>query len=243
MNGDIVIGDIHAYRASAGDGGPHPGLILIHEIWGLVDHIRNVANRFAAAGYTVVAPNLFHGTTFDTTGAKELAAELFNPATRDAAQAKMRALTAPIRMPEFAAVATAKLKRCVDYMLKDEPVGGQVAVVGFCFGGTYSFHLAANDRRIKAAVPFYGQPPGQDEIARLQCPVLAFYGDQDAGLMETLPQLKDDMKTAGKRFDAVVYEGAGHAFFNDENARMYRPRAAADSWEGTLAFLDDTLGA
>jgi carboxymethylenebutenolidase len=118
-----------------------------------------------------------------------------------------------------------------------------VGVTGFCFGGSYTFHLAAHDTRIKAAVPFYGQPPAPDEIPQITCPILAFYGDQDANLMQSLPQLKEDMARDNKQFEAVVYPGAGHAFFNDTNAYMYNPGFAKDAWEKTLAFLHKHLAA
>jgi carboxymethylenebutenolidase len=114
-------------------------------------------------------------------------------------------------------------------------------VVGFCFGGTYSFHLAAHDPRVKVAVPFYGQPPTEAEIPNIACPVLAFYGDQDANLMQTLPALKENMQKNGKPFEAIVYPGVGHAFFNDTNTRAYNREAAQDAWGKTLAFLKANL--
>jgi carboxymethylenebutenolidase len=83
----------------------------------------------------------------------------------------------------------------------------------------------------------------QDEIPRIDCPVLAFYGDQDTGLIQSLPKLKEDMTKSGKNFEAVVYPNAGHAFFNDTNARMYNPAAAKDAWEKVLTFLKKNLKA
>jgi carboxymethylenebutenolidase len=112
-----------------------------------------------------------------------------------------------------------------------------VSVLGFCFGGTYSFNLAAHDDRIKHAVPFYGHAPSEDNLKNIQCPILAFYGDEDANLMESLPQLKEDMEKNGKDFEAVVYTGVGHAFFNDTNEHAYDATSAEDAWNKTLAFL------
>jgi len=155
----------------------------------------------------------------------------------------MRELIAPVMAPEFAQRATAKLKQCVDHLVSDEHTNGQIGVLGFCFGGSYSFYLAANDRQIKAAVPFYGQPPIQSEIPNIECPILAFYGDQDATLMGSLPSLKEDMSKHGKKFESVVYQNTGHAFSNNTNARMYHPFAAKDAWEKTLVFLEENLSA
>jgi carboxymethylenebutenolidase len=157
MKKNINIGNFDGYHSTPEDAKQHPGLIVIHEIWGLDGHIRNVADRFSAQGYIVVAPNLFHGVTFEGKIDQVLMDELRKPETRDEAQKKMRAIIAPIMAPEFAQGALARLKQCVDYLLGDKQVNGQVGVLGFCFGGTYSFHLAAGDRRINVAVPFYGQ--------------------------------------------------------------------------------------
>jgi len=241
MHKEITIGNFPAYHAYPDDGQKHPGLIVIHEIWGLADHIKSVADRFVAQGFSVVAPNLFHDMAFESALDPQLFNEMQNPETRDAAQQKLRALMAPLRSPEYAQSAIVKLKECVDFLLAHEHCNGKVAVLGFCFGGTYAFQLAALDPRIKAAVPFYGQAPAAENIAGISCPVLAFYGDQDAPLMQTLPQLKEQMQAEGKQFEAVVYPETGHAFFNDTNKKMYRPGPAEDAWNRTLEFLRKNL--
>jgi carboxymethylenebutenolidase len=173
----------------------------------------------------------------------EIQKDLFNPEKRNETQPKLREAMAPIHQPEFADNALAILKACVDYLLADEGVDGTVSVLGFCFGGSYAFTLAANDTRIKAAVPCYGHPPQSDLIPNIACPILAFYGENDAALMESLPQLKEDMTKNGKPFEAVVYPGAGHAFFNDTNEFAYNAEAAQDAWEKTLAFLNKSSAA
>ncbi|MEJ0073492.1 MAG: dienelactone hydrolase family protein [Candidatus Saccharibacteria bacterium] len=106
-----------------------------------------------------------------------------------------------------------------------------VAVTGFCFGGSYSFALAASEPRLKAAVPFYGHANLEDidALRKIACPILAFYGENDAGLMENLPNVKSEMEAAGVAFTAQVYPDCGHAFFNDTNPFAYNAPAAKDS--------------
>lgn len=242
MHKDITIGSTPAYHSYPHDGKIHPGLIVIHEIWGLVPHIKNVADRCAAAGYSVLAPDLFHGESFQGKADQSLLIEMQDPETRDEAQKKMRELLAPMQAPEFGMKMLAQLKHCVDYLAADAHVSGKIGVLGFCFGGTYSLALAAEDSRILAAVPFYGQPLAAEKIKNLQASVLAFFGEKDTRLMESLPAQKEAMQKDGKDFTAVVYPNTGHAFFNDTNTKMYDAAAAKDAWEKTLAFLSKNLG-
>jgi len=236
MNKTITVNGASAYHSYPDDGGKHPAIIIIEEIWGLNDQIKGVADRFAQAGFSALAPEILPRELLQQL-TPQLKVDLWDPVKRNEAQPKMRAAMAPIMQPEYAGQAIATLKACVDYLLADEQVDGSVAVLGFCFGGSYSFHLAAQSSRIKAAVPFYGQAPSEDEVQKIQCPILAFYGDQDANLMQTLPELKETMQKYNKNFEAVVYPGAGHAFFNETNERMYRPDNAQDAWEKTIQFL------
>ena len=227
----------HTYpEASEGGDQRHPGLILIEEIWGVDDHIRDVADRFAAEGYSVISPELLPAGLLEQL-TPQFKHDLHDPEKRNETQPKLREAMQPLQQPDYAESAIATLKACVDYLLADKNVNGEVSVLGFCFGGTYAFHLAANDGRIQTAVAFYGQAPAADEIARIACPVLAFYGDQDERLMESLPQLKQDMAKHDKNFEAVVYSGTGHAFFNNTNTRAYNAEFAKDAWDKTLEFL------
>ncbi|HEY5221406.1 MAG TPA: dienelactone hydrolase family protein [Candidatus Paceibacterota bacterium] len=240
MKKDLTINNVPVYYSYPDDGKKHPGLILIEEIWGVDDHIKSVADRFAAEGYSVLSPELLpEGLLAMLT--PQLQKDLFDPEKRNETQPKLRAAMEPMSQPEYASGALATLKACVDYLLADSHVDGNIGVLGFCFGGTYSFHLAAHDPRVKAAVPFYGHPPTDAEIPNIACPILAFYGDQDANLMQSLPAFKENMEKAGKSFEAVVYPGAGHAFFNDTNARAYNREAALDAWGKALAFLKAEL--
>lgn len=214
------------------------GLIVIHEIWALNDHTKNIADRYADEGYVVVAPDLLTMTDI-AKHADTLSLDLFNPEKRNEAQPKLRELMTPTREPEFGTATLAKLKVCFDYLYELPEVKQKVAVTGFCFGGSYSYTLAINEPRLTAAVPFYGHAPLDiAELKKITCPILAFYGENDENLMNNLPELKELMSQAGVDFTAVTYPGAGHAFFNDTNHFAYNEAAAQDSWQRALEFLD-----
>lgn len=242
MGTRIQVGGVPVYRAEP-TGPVRGGLVVIHEIWGLVDHITAVADRFAGEGYLVLAPDLLS----DVGVTPEVGTEMLrlmasdDEAERTAAQPMMRDALAPVRAPEFAAVATPRLVSLVDALAEEDDVAGRIGVTGFCFGGSYSFALAAADDRIRAAVPFYGAPPDLADVGSIHCPVLACYGETDTRLMEGLPEVTAAMLAAGVDFEAKVYSGVGHAFFNDTNPRAYDADAADDAWSQTTAFLQRHL--
>jgi carboxymethylenebutenolidase len=162
-------------------------------------------------------------------------------ARRTAIQPALRQLFSGMSDPGFAAGAVAHLKAVVDVLEAEPGVDGRIAVTGFCFGGTYSFALAAADPRVRAAVPFYGSAPAADDIARIGCPVLALYGREDTRLIEALPEVTDAFRAADKDFTAHVYPDTGHAFFNDTNPHAYNAADAADAWTRSTAFLAEQL--
>jgi carboxymethylenebutenolidase len=231
---------LSAYRAEP-EGEITGALVVIHEIWGLVDHITDVADRFAAEGYLVLAPDILGPIGVSAEVGVELQRLMFNAdeKTRTEAQPIMREKLAPSNAPEYASWAVNALMSAVDYLEAQPGVDGRIGVTGFCFGGGYSFALAAADPRVRAAVPFYGYPP--TSVDTIACPVLALYGDTDERLMTSLPALTATMADAGVNFTAQTYEGAGHAFFNDTNSITYRPDVAADAFARTLAFLRTNL--
>lgn len=237
----VDIGGVDVYRAEA-VGPLKGGLILIEEIWGLVPHIRAVADRFAGEGYLVLAPELL-GDILGSVNGQELMEARNDPdeARRTAVQPQLRELFSGMQDPAFAAGAVAKLTGLVDALEAEPGVDGRLAVLGFCFGGTYAFALAAADRRVRAAVPFYGTAPAADDIARVACPVHAFYGQQDERLIEALPGVQKAFADEGKDFAATVYPDAGHAFFNDTNPYAYNAADAADAWRKATAFLAEHL--
>ncbi|GAA1986656.1 dienelactone hydrolase family protein [Microbacterium pumilum] len=237
----IDLDGLSAYRADP-TGAPRGGVILIHEIWGLVPHITGVADRFAAEGYVVIAPDILSGIGMTPRLGQELQALTSDPdeARRTAAQPRLREALAPMREPAFASAAIAQLRKAVDALAAEPGVAGRIAVVGFCFGGTYAFALTAADQRVRAAVAFYGSAPSPDRMSTIGCPVLAIYGGHDPALIDALPDVRSAMADAGVDFTDHVYPDASHAFFNDTGSR-YRADDAADAWERTLAFLAESL--
>jgi carboxymethylenebutenolidase len=218
------------------------GLIVIHEVWGLTDHIKDVAERFAREGYYVIAPNLLHQTDIEQHTTSDMAKDLFDPEKRSAVQPALRELMAPLQTPEFANLTIEHIAACFDWLYDRPAVTHKVAVIGYCFGGSYSFSLAIKEPKLRAAVPYYGQATASVEALRgIACPIYAFYGEKDERLLQSLPMLEEDMHEAAVDFTAEVYEGAGHAFFNDTNPFAYNEHAANDAWPKTLNFLKQAM--
>ena len=229
--------DLTAYRADP-PSEVRGGIVVIQEIWGLADHIKDVADRFAEQGYLAIAPDLLGhvGLTPDV-GAELQQLMSADEATRTAAQPRMREAMGGARSPEFAAWAVPALRAVVDLLLEQDEVDGSVGVVGFCFGGSYSFALALDEPRLRAAIAFYGSFPETGDPAAIACPVLAFYGEEDHGITDGVPELEQRLADAGVDFTARVYHRVGHAFFNDTSPSRYNAEAAGDAWQRSLDFL------
>jgi carboxymethylenebutenolidase len=162
-------------------------------------------------------------------------------APRDEAQKKMRAIMSPIRSEEFGRETVERLKICFNYV-KQEYGLEKIAVMGFCFGGTYSYSLAVNEPDLSAALPFYGHAPeNEEELSKISCPILAFYGEKDRVLIQDLPRLQMSMEKFNKDFRFKLYRNTGHAFMNDTNPTTYNKEAADDAWKEALQFLKEHL--
>ena len=158
-------------------GTPRGALIVVHEVWGLVPHIKDVADRFAAEGYLALAPDLLGdaGVTPELSG--ELQRAMFNPdeRARTEAQPLLRARMSPMRSPAFSANALARVRECFDYLAAREDTGGRVGIVGFCFGGTQAYALAVAEPRLRAACRSTAMPTYDPRQLRgIGCPILAF---------------------------------------------------------------------
>lgn len=173
-------------------------VVVIHEIFGLTDWVRGVADQLAEAGYIPIAPDLLSGTAPGGGGTSELGGS-------DGVRKAISSL-APDQI-------TADLKAVTEYVAKLPACNGKVAVGGFCWGGSQTFRYATNNKDLKAAFAFYGTgPESETDIARINCPVYGFYGGNDARVTATVPKSADLMKKAGKTYEPVTYEGAGHGF-------------------------------
>lgn len=233
--------DLTAYLAEPA-GKCRGAVLVIHEVWGLADHIKDVADRFADEGYLALAPELL-ADIMDIKAAGLMQEDLFNPEQRNAAQPRLRELMTPLSDPSFGEKTMARLQACFDYLHARTATGGRVAVVGFCFGGTYSFSLAVAEPRLKLAVPFYGYTNDSvEELRQIKCPIRAFYGEQDERLIDGLPALEQRMAEARVDFEATIYPDCGHAFFNDTNRFAYNQSAAQDAWHKALGYLREFLG-
>jgi carboxymethylenebutenolidase len=254
---------VKAYVSRPSDSERHPGLVLIHEIWGLNPQIEKVADRFAAEGYVVVAPDLM--------GSDPQLAPVFAPENIGAVMRFMGTLqpgrardpayqqSEMAKLPEseraavgrFYAVAFAgalPYARFVDELgsahayLAAQPFvnAGRIGSLGFCFGGAMSAKLACTGRT-QACVVFYGGNPEPIELVdKMNCPFQGHYGGEDAGLNATLGELVAALVKYKKDFEIKVYPGAPHAFFN-ETRPSYREAASKEAWQRSLAFLDRCL--
>ncbi|MSU72820.1 MAG: dienelactone hydrolase family protein [Opitutus sp.] len=185
-------------------------VLVIHDIYGLSDWARLIADDLAAAGYIAIVPDLLWGTGAKGGGTSELASDKIGLTIR----------TLP------ADQITADLNAAAAYVAKLPAANGKVAVAGFCWGGSQSFRYATNNKDIKTAFVFYGDGPTDPAaIGRIACPVLGFYGGNDARINSTIPKSEELMKAAGKPYDIVIYEGAGHGFMKAGQA----PPPAADA--------------
>src|ERR1051326_7514965 len=165
-------------------------VVVIHEIFGLSDWVRDATEQFAEAGYIAIAPDLLSGAAPGGGGTAEIG-------SGDAVRKAISSLPAD--------QITADLKSVMDYVSKLPSCNGKVAVAGFCWGGGQPFRFATNDKDIKAAFVFYGPPPAkEDEIAHISAPVYGFYGGNDERINATIPKTREMMKKAGKSYDPVI---------------------------------------
>lgn len=200
--------------------GKYPAVIVIHEIWGLVDHIKDVAGRLARESYVSLAVDLFEGATVSKL---EQGREMREKFTEEKILGDLNG-----------AFNYLKTLGCVDPK--------RMGSVGFCMGGGLSLLLACHNRELAAAVVFYGRNPSPiDLVKNVSCPILGNYAGADQGITESdIRLLEKTLTKYGKTFDMKIYPGAPHAFFNDTR-ESYRPEAAKDAWERTLKFYNKYL--
>jgi carboxymethylenebutenolidase len=172
-----------------------PVIILIHEIFGLSDWAKEMADELAGQGFIVVAPDLLTGFGPNNGGSDSFP-------SMDATTKAVSGLDP--------AVVTADLDAAADYARKIPAANGKIAVAGFCWGGGKSFAFATHRKDLSAAFVFYG--PGPSDVTTITAPVYGFYAGNDARIGATIPATTEAMKAAGKKYEPVTYEGAGHGF-------------------------------
>jgi carboxymethylenebutenolidase len=224
---DLAVSDgtrMAAYVARPERGGPHPGLLLFQEAFGVNHHIRSVSDRFAAEGYVVIAPELFHGT----------APPGFEGSYTDfpSLKAHYEAMTTE--------TAEADLRSAHEWLSSNAKVkADEISSVGFCMGGRVSF-LANSVVPLRSAVSFYGggiAPGLLDRAAKLGAPSLLIWGGLDKRITaEYRKAVTDALSAQQKVYVNVEFSGADHGFFCDERA-AYEPHSAAQAWALTLEFL------
>ncbi len=210
-------GTTQGYLATPASGSG-PGVIVFQEWWGLVDHIKIVCSRLAEAGYTALAPDMYHGErTTDPDEAGRL----------------MMALD----VPKVAADARGAISFLAAH---DACSSGKVAVMGFCLGGQLALYSACeNADQVSGCIDFYGVHPNiQPDVTKLACPLIGHFSEKDGFVTQDVVQgLAEKLDAAGKDYDFTTYANVDHAFFNDTRPDVFDAETAEDAWERTIAFL------
>jgi len=203
------------------ESGNGPGVVVIQEWWGLVDHIKDVCDRFASDGFVALAPDVYHGEVAKSP---------------DEAGKMMMAL----RIDE----AEKDLSGAVNYLLENfATAGNKVGTVGFCMGGALSLYAATKNNNVGACVVFYGIHPNvKPDLQNLRGPVLGIYAERDKSVpLATVHELEQKIKALDKPVETHIYPGTDHAFFNDTRPEVYNAAAATDAWRRTIEFLRKNL--
>lgn len=206
-----------------------PVVIVIHEIYGLTDWIRGVADRLAADGFVAIAPDLLSGRGPGGGGSDAFA-------SRDDVVKAIREVSAE--------EVDARLDAVRDYAAKIPAATGKLGTIGFCWGGGRSFGYAAAQLGLGAAVVYYGTSPEAALLAKVQAPVLGLYGGDDARVDATIEPAQAEMKKLGKSYQPHLFAGAGHGFLRDQSGRDGANRKATEqAWPLTVTFLKKHLEA
>jgi carboxymethylenebutenolidase len=202
-----------------------PVVLVIHEIFGLSDWAQELADEVAAAGYIAVAPDLLSG--MGPNGGR----------TKDFPQGAVTEAVSKLNPDQV----TADLNAAADYAKKLSASNGKLYVAGFCWGGGQTFRFATNRSDLSAAFVFYGPPPAKDAMSGIKAPVYGFYAGNDARIDSTIPDTVAAMKAAGKTYDPVTYEGAGHGFMRagetPDDTNPANKKARDDAWKRWKTLL------
>jgi len=204
-----------------------PVVIVIHEIYGLTDWIRSVADQLAADGFIALAPDVLSGKGPD-------GGDTDSFGSRDAVVGAMRKLSRE--------EVTTRLNAIRDYGIKLPAATEKFGSIGFCWGGSTSFAYATAQPELNAAVVYYGSAPAAAGLGKINAPVLGFYGGDDARVNAGIPAAETGMKDLGKSYEHHIYEGAGHGFLRAQDDRDgANMRATQLAWPRTVAFFRQHL--
>lgn len=217
----VDYGPATGYLARPSEPGNYPGIVMIHEWWGLNDNIREMARQLASHGYVVLAVDMYNGQVAqNSTVAGQLAGSVRN--NREGAIANLKAAAAFLRD-------------------QSDVNPDLIASIGWCFGGQWSLQLALNEK-LAATVIYYGQlETNASKLEAIDWPVLGVFGSADTSIpVATVRQFEAALNEAGVENEIYIYEGVGHAFANPSGMN-YAPNETKDAWEKTIAFLDKHL--
>jgi carboxymethylenebutenolidase len=209
-------------------------VIVIHEIFGMTDWVRSVADQLAADGFIAIAPDLLSGRGPNGGGSAEIG------------EKNVRAAIQKLSPDDV----NARLDACRDYATKIPAANGKLATCGFCWGGAASFRYATYQPKLNAAVVYYGAAPrtspgnkaDSDALNKIQAPISAHYGGDDARVNATIDETKKILADNGKSYTPHIYDGAGHGFLRQQNDRNGANKKAAEAaWPETITFLKKNL--
>jgi len=201
--------------------GPFPGIVVIHEWWGLNDWVKEQASKLADQGYVALAIDLYRGKAATR---PDLAHELMRGVAEDR--------------------AARDLHGAVEFLRSQKNVNkDRIGSIGWCMGGGYSFNLALQEPTLTADVINYGHlATDPEQLKKINASILGIFGGQDRGIpVDDVKKFEQTMKQLGKKVEIVIYPDAGHAFENPNNKQGYRANDAADAWKRTVDFLANTL--
>ena len=206
------------YVAKPIQGSNFPGVVLIHEWWGLNDNIKSMARGLASHGYTVMAVDLYAGQVATTS---------------DGARKLMLSFDEQKGMSNIDAAVT---------ILKQNYNASKISTIGWCFGGSQSLNYALSGNKLDATVIYYGQPvTNTTKLSVIKWPILGFFGEKDQSIsVDKVREFKSDLDSVGVENEIHIYPGLGHAFANPSGAN-YAPEQTKDAWNKTLSFLDSHL--
>ena len=208
-----------AYLSLPDGGGPYPGVVVIHEAYGLNEHIKDVTNRFAGAGYAALAVDLFSDRNRAVCMTRYMAGMLLGSVNRYGVFDLKLALTYMAKLPEVDAT--------------------RLGAIGFCMGGSFAVAWACSDSRLKVIAPFYAVNPRPSDVMKRMCPVVGSYPANDF-TAKYGRALEHVLEQNGIAHDIKVYPGARHSFFN-ASGRAYDELAADDAWSRVMRFFGEQL--